>query len=298
MRKIKPTGKAKKTRKLKINKNYSSMEHYRATRAHIRVDRLTYGVFDGHEAEYIEINGETVELKDSWTELILFMIANVIENNPNDFLYILGRHDVLSQSLTVSKSYGKVSFDKNRQFEVYKLYNTDYYVEAIFDIPTMFRVICGLLEICVKTDDEIRIGIVSKKYIEKKINFDLLEKDESIAGPQAIALMKKLNMQLVEIEILGDRVGVHGINGVLWVFCSEVFKRFGDDGLKKLPKYKSTGISKTNTRDDVNYMQLRDSELFMYTDLDPNGIAKFIESSVKKLDLEGRVRLKFRKIKK
>lgn len=298
MKKIRTTSKPKKIKKLKINKNYSSMEHYRATMAHIKIDRLTYGIIDGHEAEYIEINGETIELKESWKELILFMIANVIENYPTDFIHILGKHDVVSQSLTVSKSYGKVSFDRNKQFEVYKLYNTDYYVEAIFDISTIFRVVCGLLEICVTTDDEIRIGIVSKKYIEKKINFDLLEENESIAGPQAITLMKKLDMQLVEIEVLGDRVGVQGINGVLWVFCSEIFKKFGDEGLKKLPKYKSTGISKTNTRDDVNYMQLRDSELFMYTDLNPNGIAKFIEDSIIKLDIEGQVKLKFRKIKK
>ena len=288
--------KGRKADSLKINKNYTSMEHYRAIRAHIGLSRLTYGIIDGYEVEYIETDGSVIEIKDSWIELILFMIANVIENNPKDFLHLLSVNGVTSPSLVISKSYGKVSFDKNRQYQVYKLYDTDYYVEAVFDIPVMFSAICGLMKICSMTNDKIEFGIVSKNWIEKKIDFNILDKDESIAGPGSIADMKKMGMQIVEISILDERVGVHSVNGVLWVFCVEVHKRFGDEWIKKLPKYKSTGVSKTLDRDDVRYMQLPDSEYFVYTDLDYAGIAKFIAKSSERLGLEDRIKFKYRKI--
>ena len=146
------------------------------------------------------------------------------------------------------------------------------------------------------TNDKIEFGIVSKNWIEKKIDFNILDKDESIAGPGSIADMKKMGMQIVEISILDERVGVHSVNGVLWVFCVEVHKRFGDEWIKKLPKYKSTGVSKTLDRDDVRYMQLPDSEYFVYTDLDYAGIAKFIAKSSERLGLEDRIKFKYRKI--
>ena len=274
------------------------MELYRAVRAHIKLSRLTYGIIDGHEVEYIRVGDERIDIKESWIELILFMTANVMENNPKDFLSVLSKNNVTSNSFTLSKSYGKISFDRDRQYKVYKVYNTNYFVEAVFDIPNIFQLVSGLIKICSLTNEEIELGIVSKEWIEKKIDFNVLGEKESIGGPESLALMKKAGMQLIEIQMFDERVGIQSIGSVLWVLCVMIHKKFGDDGIEKLPKYKSTGVSKKNDRDDVRYMQLPESEYFVYTDLEHKGIEKFISEAAKRLEIGNELKFKYREIKK
>lgn len=287
-----------KASSLKRNKNFTSMEHYRAVRAHIKLSRLTYGIIDGHEVEYIRVGDERIDIKESWIELILFMTANVMENNPKDFLSVLSKNNVTSNSFTLSKSYGKISFDRDRQYKVYKVYNTNYFVEAVFDIPNIFQLVSGLIKICSLTNEEIELGIVSKEWIEKKIDFNVLGEKESIGGPESLALMKKAGMQLIEIQMFDERVGIQSIGSVLWVLCVMIHKQFGDAGIAKLPKYKSTGVSKKNDRDDVRYMQLPESEYFVYTDLEHKGIEKFISEAAKRLEIGNELKFKYREIKK
>lgn len=297
---LKPTKQRQKKEKgPKLSKFFSNTDKYRAIRAQVPLTRLTYGMIKHHNLEYIETEDGEVYFSDSWVELVLFMIHAVITAHPNTFMELLTRNEVTNQSIVLDKTYGKYSFDSNKQYKVYDLYNSGYFVEAIFESSNIFSSIVGLVNILGIAYDKIRFGIVSKEFIEKELNFDILEDDEIIVDIYELAAVPKRGKQLVEFIISEERVKMQGFAGVLWVFCKIMLETYGVETLSTLPKYKSTGISSKNDRDDVEYMQLKGTELFMYSDGTDSGIIKFIVKSAEQLGIEGDlIKFKFRTIKK
>lgn len=304
VKKSNSTGTEKQTRKKnskepKIVKNFNSKDKFRAIKADIDLTRLTYGVIEGHKLEYVNTPDGVIYLNDSWIEFILLMLYNVIINNPSNFQMLLAENNVASQTLFVDKVYGKYTFEASRQYKVYEIYNTGYYLESLFESSDIFSAVIGLCKICGFALDEVKLSIEDKEYIEKKLNFDLLEDGEIVAKISDVASMQKQGMRMVEFSFMGVNASVHDIMLVAYMFAKWTFDTYGDEGLLKLPKYKSTGISKSMTREDVNYMQVKGSELFIYTDGNDSGIIKFIQDGLNKLLIsEDLMKFKFKALKK
>lgn len=304
----KPKGKTEKQKKInkekkskgpKISKNYNDTSEFKVGKAEIDLTRLTYGIIDSCNAKYIELPDGVITLNQSWIELVILMIANVIENNPDNFLQILGENNVTNQTFSIDSMYGKYSFDKDKDFKVYNIYNTKYYLEAIFSKENLFSAIVGLSKINEIALNEFKIGIERKDYNEVKLNFDLLEDTESIVKISGVASMVKQGIHLVGISLMGVSIEVHRMDVALWHFCNWVHDNYGEMKLMTLPKYSNTGVSLKGTQIDKAYMQIRGGAVSVYTDGDTEGIIRFIKDSMKELEIgEEHIKFKFRALKK
>lgn len=294
--KSKPSGEVKKKNKEKASglcKNYKSMQHYLSTRLHKPLSKLTYGMIDGHTLESIEIPGNTIETPDSWTGLIVFLIANIIENNGKEALKLMADNGVTKKDFIVDKIYGKYDFERKEQLKVYKIYDTGYYIEADFNVENIFCAILGIMKICRIAIDDISFNMINKRFIEKLGDFSIIDEDESIVTISVLADELKAGKQLVEIFVFGDRIKTDSISTLLWVFCCKLAENYNDSIIMTLGKYKNTGISMTENLENVNYMQIKNSSCKVFTDNKDKDIMKFIENSCNKLDI-GVDELKFK----
>lgn len=318
----KPKGKTEKQKKInkekkskgpKISKYYNDMKEFKADSAEIDLTKLTYGIINSCDVNYIRLkveiedeetkqvktSEEIINIEQSWIELVLFMISNVIENYSDNFLQILGDNGVTNQTFSIDTMYGKYSFDKDKDYKVYKIYNTKYYLEAIINESNLFSAIIGLSKISGIALDEFKIGIENKKYKEVKLNFDILEDTESIVKISGVAPMLKQGIHLVGISIMGVNAEVHRMDVALYVFCSWLYKSFGESNLLTLPMCNETGIS-LNLGDLNNKCEpIRNSNYCVCTDGNNDDIIRFIKNSMNKLDIgEEHVKFKFRALKK
>lgn len=283
----------KKEKAGELCKNYKSMQHYLSTRLYRPLSKLTYGMIDGHELEYIAISEDVIETPDSWAGLVVFLLANVIENHRSRALGLLADNKVTKQDFIVDKIYGKYDFGRKEQLKVYKIYDTGYYLEADFNVENIFCAILGIVKICNIAVDEIYFGMVNRRFIEKLNDFNIIDDDESIVEISELTGELKSGKQLIETFIFGDRIKTDSISTILWVFCCKVAENYNDSILMTLTKYKNTGISMEDNIEGVNSMQIKNSNCKVFTDNKSNDILKFIENSCKKLDI-GLEELKFK----
>ena len=282
----------------KLRKDYTSLNKCRADKAELTLLQMTYGFIDSHEVKYVKIPDGTIELKDSWLELILIMLNMVIESYPDRYNELLCRNSVTSQTFIVDKTYGVVTFDANKKYKVFKIFDTGLYLESLFRSSDIFLAIMGLIKICGYTLDEMSFGLVSKEYIERKLDFNKLADGEHIVGISDVASSVKSGMLLVEISIMGERLQIHDFNLLLYVFCKWVFDNYGSGQMLKMPKHKNNGVTLECKRDDVHYSQIIGSSFYVYSDLNEQGIIRFIKASIEKLGIdENTLQFKFKSLK-
>lgn len=287
--------KVKREKGPKLRKDYTSLNKCRADKAELTLLQMTYGFIDSHEVKYVKIPDGTIELKDSWLELILIMLNMVIESYPDRYSELLCRNNVTSQTFIVDKTYGVVTFDANKNYKVFKIFDTGLYLESLFRSSDIFLAIMGLIKICGYTLDEMSFGLVSKEYIERKLDFNKLADGEHIVGISDVASSVKSGMLLVEISIMGERLQIHDFNLLLYVFCKWVFDNYGSGQMLKMPKHKNNGVTLECKRDDVHYSQIIGSSFYVYSDLNEKSIIRFIKASIEKLGIdENTLKFKFK----
>lgn len=275
----------RKSRTPKIRKDFSSMVHYRAETGTVDLTQLTYGVINGHDVKSVSTPDGVLTLNDSWIELVLLMVSTVYENYKDTFKTTIANAGIVSETFNIDTTYGRYSFDKRFQYKVYKVYDTGLYIESTFTEENIFKALIGLVGLCGIKLNDFKMNIVSKEYIERKVDFDLLSSNEKIVTIDQLADALKDNWVLAEIEIMNERIAITDLSAILWIFCKWVYDNFGDAGVLKLPKHKNNGVAKSSDRDDVHYQQIGNTGLFVYTNRKTSDIVRFIKSSIEKLDI-------------
>lgn len=292
--KTKNTRQSRSKKGPKLRKDFASMEPYRAETGSLDLTKLNYGTIASHDVRSVEISGDGVTtINNSWEELLLVMLSAVIINYPTDYAHKIAEAEIASETFIIGENYGKVSFDKNRQYRAYSIPGTKLCLESLFSEKDIFQALVGLVKILKIELNNFKLNIVSKRYIEKTINFDLLDSDEKIVEIDKLGELLKKDWVITEVEFMNQRIKLKDIGIVLWVFCKWVNDNFGEQGLKDLPKYKFVGVSKSNDKENVYYQQIPNSDYFVYTDRQDDSMIKFIESTIEKLSLD-RSTIKFK----
>lgn len=288
----------KKSKGPKISKNYADTSEYKHDNVTVDLTKLTYGMIDSCDVDYIVVPEGTVDLKGSWLQLLLFMIHNLITNYPDSFTQLLGDNEVTSQFFCIDKVYGKYTFDKE-QYKAYKIFDSGYYLEAIFTSDVIFRAILGLTKSLGISLDEIQFHLRNKKFKDIDLNFNLLEDTETVVNINEVSSMLKQGIHMISIDILGVSTRVHRIDVALVVFCNWIYENYGIDKLISIGKNKNTGISVGSNKEDIPSTAIKDSGAFVYTDGNEEDIVAFILNSLDKLEIGyDKIKFKFRALKK
>lgn len=305
--KSKPKGKtekqkranAEKKEKIRISSHYNDTKPFTVNEMTADLTVLTYGAILSHDATFLEVEEDgkvkRIYFEDSWVELIIFLISSLIDRYGSKFKEKLVYYGVTSQTFTVDKVYGKYTFDDRMQYKVYSIYNTGYYLEAIFNVENIFQAILGLAKCCDISLNEFKIGLSKKKEYRDISERNNLLKEEVIVSIDDVTSMINDGRQLSRVEIDGVDIAVDRLDIVLWHFCNFMFEQVGLIKLLDLECCNETGISLFKGEYSA---QIRGSNAYLYTDGNNEDIIMFIINSMDELNLdEDIIKFKFKALR-
>ena len=287
----------KKQKGPKLSKNYKDESEFICYKESIDMTKMRYGMIDSCNVIAVELNDGIINLNNSWIELILIMLSMVIETKGEKALQILAENEVTNQNFCVDKVYGKYTFDSN-QYKAYKIFDTGYYLEAIFTNESIFSAIYGLLK-CINIPlDEINFVLINKKNKEEKLNFNNLKDIEYIVKSDEVAFNIKSGIHLIEIKIEKEVTVVRRLDVALVAICNYIYDNTSEEEIvAKLDKLKhgNTGIDKTSDCKNKQNVRLKQSNLAIYTDNNTESIVEFIQKIEEEFKLD--IQFKFRALK-
>lgn len=291
--------KEKSSKKIKINKDYKNTKPFKVDKADIDLTKLKYGAIESHELTGIITPDGYLEINDSWIGLIILLLNYLITEYAENFRDILISNDIASQTFCIDKIYGKYNFEKDRQFKVYNIYETGYYLEAIFDTHNIFEAITKLVYALNMDFKEIKLCIQRKGYKEVKLNYGELETHEEIVTIDNLSDKLTSCYKLTSISILTSNTSVQRLDIALVIFCTWVLNEYGRDELLKLPKNKETGITAVDTGIHENITSLKNGLVYVYTDNNIESIINFLKTSMQKLNIsKEQIKFKLRALRK
>lgn len=296
--KQKKIDKEKKSKGPKLCSNYTCMKPLKSASTKIDLTKLTYGHINSCDLVEVTMADGTINIDNSWTELLLIMIDALLSNKPDNFQTLLTENKVCNQWFNVDKVYGKYPLDSEIP-KVYNIYNSGYYLEAVFSNENIFNAIIGLSKCIGYNLDEIQLGLKNKNYVDLDLNFDLLEEEETVVTPYELAPQLKAGIHMVSMSILGVNARVHRLDVALLILCNWLYDNYGMLKMLDLEACGNTGIClEENTEDDLIYQQIRDSKLSVYTDSNNDDIIKFFKQVLTTFNLDKKqILFKFRALK-
>ena len=287
----------KKKKGPKLSKNYKDTSDFICDKASIDMTQMKYGVISSCTLIAVELEDGIINLDNSWLEIILIMLSKLIEDKGDKAVQLLADNEVTNQFIYIDKVYGKYTFD-SQQYKAYKIFNTGYYLEAIFTVENIFNVIYGLLKLLDIPLDKIQFIVVNKKNKEEKLNFDCLEDIEYIVELENVASNIKSGIHLVEISVDDEIVRVHILDAALVAICNYLYDHISEDKLvSKLGNLNTgkTGICRIDDAEDKQYVRLKQSSLVVYTDNESESIVEFLKEIKELFSIN--IRFKFRALK-
>lgn len=284
--KQKKINKEKKSKGPKLNPLYNDNSYYDGHNVDMSLTKLRYGMITCCNCTYFTVGGDDIIIKNSWEEIILIMLDNLITNYPTNYIDKLIEFDVTSQNLSVDTRFGKYSFDKN--FKAYKIFDKDVYLESTFSVQDMFKAIVGLTKALNIRLDEITFHLMNNDYKNERLNFsDIESRSLIVTTDKLLETLDAKGTHLVSMSIFDIKTEVHRIEAVLVIFCNTIYSMLEDDDtMLLLGGTESTGVCLNDDVGDRQSMRIKDSGISIYTDLDTEGIVDFIERSIYKLQLD------------
>lgn len=291
------SNKKKKEAKLKISSNYSDISEYKLTDIDIPLNRLKYNMIMYCDAKSITIPDGTIQLENSWNELVLLMLDTVRLNHPDNFIDYIMENGVTNQSFCVDTKYGKYSFE--HQYKAYNLYDSGYYLEAIFDVEIIFWSIIRLATCLGIALDKMSIKLVNKDYSQDDIELTKLEEESIIVNISESLEYFNNGIFLRNMKMFSTHTTVHNIAQVLAVFCNTLVDNYDVDVFKKLNSNGKTRVTMNESEENSQSMEIRHTGWYIHTDLKPDSIIKFISDSMKTLNInKDDIKLYFKRLKK
>ena len=302
------------------SKKYAITECFKFAETDVTLNNLTYGHIINSDVTQINLSGDRLDIQESWVGLLLLMLDTVRVNNEKDFLNILMDNEVTDQTFCVDKRYGKYTFDV-KAYKAYNLFDSGYYVESTFNYDVIYKVIINLAKLLKLEPELFSLHLKHKEYNKVDILLDELEEtsvavsigealpyfkngdflmDISITNTSARAQELVTQMLSGKTNSIMNIVKVHHIQEVLMIFLNHAYDNYDEKKVSKLALIEGrTYLRTSKTFENLPSMQIRNSKFEVYSDLDTEGVLKFIEESMRILDMnKDDIKLYFRKHKK
>jgi len=188
-----------------LGKNWKDLGEYRIDKAKLKISKLKASAIESHRLMAVKICEDTIILQESWIELILLMVYTIIDDNKdtNKFREILIRNKITNKDVSIEKTYGIVSF--TGVHKVYKIPNTEYFLEARLDSIKTLELIAKLvhaigiqdIEFIVERQTEHKTIYENRPEIELLI---LLNKIYEQYGEKALYSIKSVGRTWIGLE--------------------------------------------------------------------------------------------------
>lgn len=290
--KKKNTESSKKNKGPKLLKNYKDNSEYIYDNIELDLTKMRYGVIGSCNVDALILPEGTIKIENSWVEVLLVMLDTLISQG--EFQKKLEIYGITNQFFCVDTVYGKYTFE-GEQFKAYKIFDSGYYLEAVFSNENIFNAIVGLTKALDITLDGIKFHLRNKKDTRTELRFNILEERESIVNIGGLADKLKAGIHMVSMNIDGTKTIVHRIDVALVVFCKWILENVRSDIIEKIESVGKTRICKSNNvKKDEKNTKITE-EYSVCTSGNEDEIIEFIDKTMKTIGLEkNQLEFKFR----
>jgi hypothetical protein len=300
-------------KKPKLARKYKNMEPCSYRGELVPVSKLTYGMIASCDTSSMRTPEGTIELSKSWVEALLILIDTLVQNSETTkkFTETLQTFNITNQFFSIDTTFGKYALD-GKEYHVYKIFNSNFYLEYLDEPYIMFDALVGLLQANDLQTVDVEFRITSKEFnkltVEDKTEIELNYRNIPI---EVICLdnlnntlhkytKSKRHMHLLSVDLYGVSTTVHRIDASFLTYCTWLFNKFGDtDELKSISSIKVNNTFITtkelNNKGDLISQPIKGTDYIIYTDLKESDLVTYmVESSqLLKLDTQ-RIKFKFR----
>ena len=286
----------KEKKEYKLNSDYMDNSEFNLSNVSLTVNKLTYGIIRCCNVKSITIGEDVINIENSWVELLILLIDNLIDNY-EDWRQRLIDNDVQSQTFQINEAYGKI--DLRYKYEVYKIYDKDLYLEAVFSENNIYRALIGLMKASDIKPSQVSVYLSNKNFIETELNYEKVHKDEFIYNiHQVDDIINILNNKghIMSVQIGDEIARVHSIIQLFGGFITSIKDREKelinkDTQEKHVSSVNNTGFVFEMTK---GCMQVPESNIIVTTDGNEKDILEFIGRVSDKLELP--IKLKIRQL--
>lgn len=280
-----------------LHSNYADVSEIKHVEITQPINRLKYAHVLYYNLDLVNVNGDIIKLNNGWIELIMIMLDTIRANYKDDFIGYLMENKITTQSFCVDTKYGKYTFDEEG-YRAFKLYNSEYYVEAIFNVENIFQTIVKLTKCLGISPENILFKMINKDYNIETVKFQELE-EESIKvnikdslpyfNKGTFLMHIKITNSIMNLDKEQEEVSssIHNIQSVLYVFINYVYNTYSDSGIKKLAVIKGeTHVAFEYEDNDKPCKKINNTNYLLYTDCEPKSIINFIDKSMNMLGMD------------
>lgn len=270
-----------------INKNCFDETPFKLDRASLSLKQLRYGILSSHKLNSIQIELDTIRLKSSWIEFILIMLSQLITDNLDNFKDTLGKYGVTNSSFSVEKLYGSYSFDK-REYKVYKIFDTGYYLELKEENRILFHSIIALIRALDIDPGTLKFNIEKHDIIKATPEEKLKKTLDYNTGEVTIDEVEQSlidGKHLAYIKIFDEITKVHHMDIALLAFCNVIYDKYGMQQLMLVQNDEETGICLSLNNTEYPSARIKDSMLNVYTSGKEESIVAFMNNTINKLKI-------------
>ena len=288
----------------KLCKNYKSMKSIRLHNVDLNMTKMTYGTMQACDVSYVCLEDGILTLENSWLEFILVLLNKLITDYPKDFRDKMLEFNITNQFFCVDNTYGKYSFT-DVQYKVYKIIDTKYYLEFVDNVEYKFDAIYGLLRALEIPIDAVIFHLIDKEYIDLDLNMNKLSEVETVVNIDSLGSMIKSGIHMVSIDLQGESTRIHRVDVAMAALFNWAHKKYKNTQLLEIERVSCTGICKHSDIDSVgeelgtvSFTPITGSKLVLYTDGNEDDIVKFMQNTVKTLNIDSdKIKFKFRALK-
>lgn len=226
----------------------------------------------------VHIKGDgTVELDNSWVELILDFLGMLYESKPQFFMAELSRYNIISESINVMRDIVKYPESSEIKYEVFKLNKTSgYYVEFRHNYEDYIKAIRGLLK-------ALKIDLSKISFNLKPITFSNSDNVQQIIEEKTLAELiekNKSDFDLTGISIFENKQTVESIGQAVYIFLIWAKTVYGDIVIDTVIHNNESEIGITTAafidKYDTRFNKIKFGDYYLYYTNNTKSILNFI----------------------
>lgn len=288
--KVVKSKKVKKATKGKtVGTAYKSMDSRSIDNESIDLSKLNYGIINDCDLEKLILADGEIKLQNSWTEAVIFLISCIIEQYPDSFKQELMNFGITHDNFTVDTFYGKIAFESSKYQKVYQIYNTKYYLEAIFNIDNIYNAITGSVKCLGIAPKGMQLFVRNRKQKQAELTFGTVNSNEIIVN--IIELLDKLkssNGSIASFELFDTTYKLKSIVESFVIFCNVMYEHYGKD-IANMDICGNTWIGFNDEATDIQSMAIKDGICRAYSDGNEDDMLALMISMINKLGLDSSI---------
>lgn len=223
-----------------------------------------------------------IDLENSWTEFILWMLSLIYSRNRDKFMHLMAEYNVLSEGLQVSNGYIEYPECSEIKNEIYKLSDSEYYIEFRRSGASYIQALKGLLTILKVDLKEITFDIEPLNIKVEGVNttYNDIKQVFVTETLENILNKRRFDIDITGLTVFGYKQKVVSAPQSLMIFMTWALSSYGSVLEEAGVRQSIAGVGLTTAAKIDEYAQgfstMKIGEYYLYCCDDTTSVLKYL----------------------